>query len=118
ALDAAGALDPASDGGRVFPGSPSHQLTGLTAATYHWQVRAMPDGEWSAIATFHLDIQLDTLGPGSGAAPEAPEAPVVEQSADRPAPRAGAGVDVGAALTGFAWVAGASSFAGLLLAVV
>lgn len=118
ALDASGALDPSVGGGRVFPGGPSHQLTGLTAVTYHWQVRAMPEGEWSAIATFHLDIQLDTLGPGSGSGPDAADAPLVEQPAEEQPPRAGAGVDLGATLTGFAWIAGASSFAGLLLAVV
>jgi len=114
--DGTGALDHTSDGGgRLFPGGESFQLTGLTAPTYHWQVRALPDGAWSPVGTFHLDIQLDTLGPGAepGAETPAPEAP-----AEEPTPEAGAGFDAGAALQSFAWVAGASSFAGLLLAVV
>lgn len=111
-LDDTGALDVASDGDRAFTGDESHQLAGLTATTYHWQVRALPEGAWSAIATFYVDIQLDTLGPGA-----APEAPPVDASGEAQAPEAGAGVDLRPAFHGFVWVATGSSFAGLLLAV-
>lgn len=112
-LDDEGALDPAVDGGRTFPGGESHRLTGLTAATYHWQVRALPDGDWSGIATFHLDIQLDTLGPGA-----VTDEPVTEPTVAPSAPEAGAGLDLSTAVHGFVWIAAGSSFAGLILAVV
>lgn len=111
-LDSSGALDPTVDGGRAFPGGTSHQLTGLTAATYHWQVRALPDGDWSGISTFYLDIQLDTLTPGAETGMPATPAPV------EPRPESGAGLDPSTAVHGFVWIAAASSFAGLLLAVV
>jgi hypothetical protein len=112
-LDADGALDPTGDGGRAFPGGESHRLSGLTAATYHWQVRALPDGDWSAVTTFHLDIQLDTLAPGDPV-----EEPAVEAPADVVTPEAGIHLDLSTAVNGFVWIAAASSFAGLLLAVV
>jgi hypothetical protein len=117
-FDSTGALDATADGGRAFPGGESHRLADLTAATYHWQVRALPDGAWSPVATFHLDIQLDTLGPGEPAEPPAVEQPVVDAPSDVPAPHAGAGLDLSTAVSGFVWIAAASSFAGLLLAVV
>ena len=118
ALDSSGALEVGDDGGRAFPGGESHRLTDLTAATYHWQVRALPDGAWSPVATFHLDIQLDTLGPGEPAEPPVDEQPVVEAPTDVSVPEAGAGLDLSTAMNGFVWIAAASSFAGLLLAVV
>lgn len=104
-----GALDPGASGGRAFPGSASHQLSGLVAPTYFWQARALPDGAWSTVATFHLDIQLDTLDEP----PVAPDAPVAPESTpDAAAP------PLGSAVSGFVWIASASTFAGLLLAVV
>jgi hypothetical protein len=110
ALDETGALDSGETGGRAFPGSPSHQLTGLVAPMYHWQVRALPDGAWSPIASFHRDIQLDTLAPPADA-PDASVAPPVA-AAEAPAR------SVADAVSGFVWVAAASSVAGLILAVV
>lgn len=109
-LDATGALDPGAEGGRAFPGSESHQLSALTATTYHWQVRALPDGDWSPVATFYLDIQLDTLGPGGE--------PPTEAGPTEPTPEAGSTLDLSTAVNGFVWIASASSFAGLLLVVV
>lgn len=107
ALAPDGALDPDADGGRAFPGQASHRLSGLGATTYHWQVRALPDGPWSAVATFHLDVQLDTLPLESAAAPTREDAPAV-------AGRGGPGGIVPALV----WVGAASSIAGLILAVV
>lgn len=107
-IAADGALDPGASGGRAFPGSTSHQLTGLVAPTYFWQARALPDGAWSPVVSFHLDIQLETLDePVAPVAPTAPE----------PTPDAGA-PPVGSTVSGFVWIASASTFAGLLLAVV
>jgi hypothetical protein len=107
-----GALDPAT-GGRAFPGVTSHRITDLTAPIYHWQVRALPNGEWSPIATFSVDIQLDTLGPGTPAEEvDEPVEPEVE-----PAPEAGRQDAVGG-VSGFVWIAAASTLAGLILAVV
>ncbi len=108
-----GGLDTAADGGRAFPGGESHRLTDLTAATYHWQVRALPDGDWSRVATFHLDIQLDTLGPDT-----ATDVPATDDPTGGPVPEAGAGLDLSTAVNGFVWIAAGSTFAGLLLAVV
>lgn len=108
-VDADGALDPSAAGGRAFPGTPSHQLAGLVAPTYFWQARALPDGDWSPVAMFHLDIQLETLDVPP--APVDPE-PAPEPTADAVAPA------LGSTVSGFVWIASASTFAGLLLAVV
>ena len=104
-LDAEGALDLSASGGRAFPGSAAHQLTGLVAPPYFWQARALPDGSWSTVASFHLDIQLETL-----------EVPLAPDTAE-PIPDAAAPL-LGSTVSGFVWIASASTFAGLLLAVV
>lgn len=116
-LDGSGVLDPAVDGGRAYPGDNSHQLSGLTSATYYWQARVLPDGDWSAVATFHVDIQLDTLAPGSASDQPATGVPGVDPAA-KPEVAAGGGFDLSTAVHGFVWIAASSSFAGLLLAIV
>lgn len=118
ALGDDGALDAGETGGRAFPGSNSHPLTGLVAPTYYWQVRALPDGAWTPPAVFQVDIQLDTLAPpvGDPDAPGAPGAPPTAPNADTAAEAAPS--TLGTAVSGFVWIAAASSFAGLILAVV
>ncbi|MGV3712714.1 hypothetical protein, partial [Pseudolysinimonas sp.] len=97
------------------PGSNSHPLTGLVAPTYYWQVRALPDGAWTPPAVFQVDIQLDTLAPSvdaPGAPGALPTAPIADTAAEA------APSTLGTAVSGFVWIAAASSFAGLILAVV
>lgn len=106
--DADGALDPAS-GGRAFPRIASHVLLDLTAPTYHWQVRALPAGAWSSVATFSVDVQLETLTPP----PATPTA--TPTSTEGPAPPVGGSTSPWHA---FLWIAVASSVAGVILAVV
>lgn len=115
AVDADGVLSTAH-GGRSFPGTASHLLADLTSPTYHWQVRALPAGDWSSIATFHVDVQLDTLDLPAVDEP----APTGDAPAD-PAPVAqpeSAPAVLGGPLHGLVWVAGASTLAGLVVAVV
>lgn len=74
----------------------------LDGGTYVWQVRALPGGEWSQPATFHADLQLETLA--------LPEQPATPSSAT---PRTG--VD---AVPGGVWVLGALGFSAVFLVIV
>ena len=107
-----GGLDAAA-GGRAFPASASYLLADAVSPTYHWQVRALPAGDWSHVATFHVDIQLPTL-----------DLPPVDETGTRGEPSAPAETPesepplLGGPFHGLVWVAAGSTFAGLLLAIV
>jgi hypothetical protein len=106
--------DVAADGYQVsWASTPGGDVTGLATATvttmtvavdagsYEWRVRALPDGEWSAPATFLVDLDLPTLGlPEDGSA-----TPVVAARGSDDVP-------------GGVWIAGAVGFAVLFLGVV
>lgn len=73
----------------------------VAGGSYEWRVRTLPDGEWSAPATFHVDLELPTLGlPENGSA-----APVV-------AGRRGDDIP------GAVWIAGALGFSVIFLGTV
>jgi hypothetical protein len=69
------------------------------AGSYSWQVRALPDGDWSAPATFFADVELPTL-------------PLPEQPAVAPARP---GLD---AVPGSVWIGGALGFSVVFLVIV
>ena len=88
-------------------GTGSASTTGTSAAvtvdsgSFSWQVRALPDGDWSAPATFHVDLELPTL-----AVPEEPvAAPVVARQGFETIP-------------GSVWIGGALGFSAVFLVVV
>lgn len=74
----------------------------VDGGTFTWQVRALPDGEWSAPATFHADVELPTL--------PLPEQPAVAVPAT---PQQGFG-----AIPGSVWIIGALGFSAVFLAAV
>lgn len=80
----------------------------VESGSVSWQVRALPDGEWSAPATFHVDPELPTL-----AVPEQP----AEQPAAVPAVPDIVPPGVGA-IPGGVWILGALGFSVVFLAVV
>lgn len=73
----------------------------LSGGSYEWAVRALPDGDWSGPANFHVDLELPTLGlPADGSA-----APVVDGRGRGDIP-------------GGVWIAGALGFSAVLLGAV
>lgn len=73
----------------------------VESGSFTWQVRALPDGAWSAPATFHADLELPTL-----VLPEQPAAaPVTTRQ----------GLD---AIPGSVWIGGALGFSAVFLVVV
>jgi hypothetical protein len=71
---------------------------------FSWQVRALPDGEWSPAATFYVDLDLPTLALPEQAAPAA-----------APAAAGRGGIE---AVPGVVWIGGALGFSAVFLAVV
>lgn len=72
----------------------------VESGSFSWRVRALPDGEWSAPASFHADLDLPTLP-----LPDQPAAPAA-------APQ---GLE---AIPGGVWIVGALAFSVVFLAVV
>lgn len=89
------------EGGVVTSDSTSTTIQ-VDGGTFTWQVRALPDGEWSAPATFHADLELPTL--------PLPEQPAVAAPAT-PRP----GLD---GIPGSVWIIGALGFSAVFLAAV
>ena len=74
----------------------------IVGGSFTWQVRALPGGPWSLPATFHADVQLETL--------PMPEEPVAAAPATaRPAFEA---------IPGGVWIGGALGFSAVFLVVV
>ncbi|WP_395640405.1 hypothetical protein [Pseudolysinimonas sp.] len=73
----------------------------VESGSFSWQVRALPDGAWSAPATFHVDLELPTL--------PLPEHPAATPTVARPG---------GDAVPGGVWVIGALGFSVVFLAAV
>lgn len=73
----------------------------VESGSFSWQVRALPDGVWSAPATFHVDLELPTL--------PLPEQPAATPTVTRP------GIE---SVPGGVWVIGALGFSVVFLAAV
>jgi hypothetical protein len=94
------ATDVADEAGVATATLPTMTIA-VAGGSYEWRVRVLPDGEWSAPATFHVDLELPTLGlPEDGSA-----APLAGgRGADR--------------IPGGLWVGGAVGFAAVFLVIV
>jgi hypothetical protein len=95
--------DVADESGLVSTSEPTTTIE-VDGGSYTWQVRALPEGAWSAPATFHVDVELPTL-----ALPEDAGA-VPAEAAARPS-----GIEQ---VPGSVWILGALAFAAVFLAVV
>jgi hypothetical protein len=73
----------------------------VDGGTYEWRVRALPEGEWSAPATFDVDLDLPTLV-------------LPENGSATPAVAARARDDI----PGTVWIVGALGFSAVFLGVV
>lgn len=76
----------------------------VAGGSYSWQVRALPDGAWSAPSTFHVDLELPTLALPEEAAPAPAQPTALPSALDR--------------VPGGVWVLGALGFSAVFLAAV
>lgn len=92
--------DTGANAGTASTAEPSTAVE-VATGSFVWRVRALPDGEWSVPATFHVDPQLPTL-----ALPEEPAAvPATPAQGFESVP-------------GGVWIAGALAFSAVFLVIV
>lgn len=93
----------ADESGVVEAAGPTTTIE-VAGGSYSWQVRALPDGAWSAPSTFHVDLELPTLALPEEAGPVPAQPAALPSAIDR--------------VPGGVWVVGALGFSAAFLAVV